>query len=55
MEECKELTGNPFIWRARQLAAVVLTEQGRVGEARSRMQERIVDEMFKYYGNKLHN
>ena len=54
IEEFKELVGNYFIWRAKQLVATVEMEQGRVGQARNRM-DTILREMTTYFGNSYHN
>ena len=51
--EYKEMTGNYFVWRAKQLVAVVEMEQGRVGDARSRM-ETLLIEQKAYFGNIYH-
>ena len=48
--EYNEMTGNAFIWRAKQLVAVTEMEQGRLGEATTRM-ENVLADMRKYYGS----
>jgi len=54
MGEYKRLVGNYYVWRARQLVAVVEMEQGRVADARNRMEATLL-EMQEHFGNKLHN
>ena len=46
--EYQDMTGNAFIWRAKQLLAVTEMEQGRLGESRNRM-ENVLSDMRKYY------
>lgn len=48
--EYNEMTGNAFIWRAKQLVAVTEMEQGRLGEATTRM-ENVLADMRKHYGS----
>ena len=43
IEEYKKVIGNYYIWRAKQLTAVVEMEQGNVLKARQRM-EAVFDE-----------
>ena len=52
--EYQSMVGNFYIWRAKQLVAVVEMEQGRVGDARSRL-EAVLLEARTYFDNKLHN
>ena len=51
--EYQDMTGNAFIWRAKQLLAVTEMEQGRLGESRNRM-ENVLSDMRKYYETQLH-
>ena len=53
IEEYKTIQGNYFIWRAKQLVAVVEMEQGRVGDARARM-EGVLQEQKVYFNNSMH-
>ena len=46
----KEMTGNAFIWRTKQFVAVTEMEQGRLVEAKTRM-ENVLADMRKHYGS----
>ncbi len=43
------MEGNYYVWRAKQLVSVVEMEQGRVADARSRM-EATLAEQKDYFG-----
>ncbi len=48
------MEGNYYVWRAKQLVSVVEMEQGRVADARARM-EATLAEQKDYFGGKYHN
>ena len=54
VSEYSQLMGNYFIWRAKQLVAVVEMEQGRIGAARTRL-EAVIEEQSRYFSGQLHN
>ena len=43
ISEFKIMEGNYYVWRAKQLVSVVEMEQGRVADARARMEATIVE------------
>lgn len=54
ISEFKVMEGNYYVWRAKQLVSVVEMEQGRVADARARM-EATLAEQKDYFGGKYHN
>ena len=52
--QCSSMQGNYYVWRAKQLVANVESDQGRAGDARTRI-ENVLANMREHFDNKLHN